>query len=212
MALGFPAIAVALLVLEGKSTAGFVAVAVIGLIVVLVSVVAIAITLRSENGAERVARLGQRPLNWICRLIRRPAPDLQRILVNFHAEASTIVGRRWIPLTITNLAAQLAPMVVLWVALAGMGAYPDPLTIVEIFAAYSIALVLTSFPITPGGLGTVDAALVGLLVAFGVDSSTALAADLIWRLVWFLPQLLVGLGAFGIYWWDRRRDARRDLG
>ncbi len=63
------------------------------------------------------------------------------------------------------------------------------------------------FPLTPGGLGTVDAALVALLVGFGADSSTALAADLIWRLVWFLPQLLVGLVAMGIYRWDRRRAA-----
>ena len=93
----------------------------------------------------------------------------------------------------------------------GLGAYPDPLTLVEIFAAYSVALLLTSFPITPGGLGTVDAALVALLVAFGVDSSTAIAADLVWRIVWFLPQILVGLGAIGLYWWDRRKDAGRGL-
>jgi uncharacterized membrane protein YbhN (UPF0104 family) len=53
----------------------------------------------------------------------------------------------------------------------------------------------------------VDAALVALLVAFGVDSSIAVVADLIWRLVWFLPQLLVGLGAFGMYKWDTRNHA-----
>ena len=36
---------------------------------------------------------------------------------------------------------------------------------------------------------------------------TAIAADLIWRLVWFLPQLVVGLGAFGIFTWDQRGPA-----
>ena len=71
---------------------------------------------------------------------------------------------------------------------------------------FSIALILTSVPLTPGGLGTVDAALVGLLVAFGCPAADAIAADLIWRLAWFVPQLLTGLIALGIYGWDRRHQ------
>ena len=97
---------------------------------------------------------------------------------------------------------------VLLAALAGLGAFPKPLTLIEVFAAYSIALLLTMFPLTPGGLGTADAALVALLTGFGASSSTALAADLIWRLVWFLPQLLVGLAAYGIYRLDRRKQEK----
>ena len=211
LTLGFPSIAVVLLVIEGRSTAGFTLAAGIGLAVVIVSLIVIVMTLRSEEGALRIARFAQRPVSAACRRIKRSAPDLSSVLLEFHRHASTMVATRWRQLTVTNLAAQLAPMLVLWCALAGLGAYPDPLTLVEIFAAYSVALLLTSFPITPGGLGTVDAALVGLLVAFGVDSSTAIAADLVWRIVWFLPQLLVGLGAMGLYWWDRRKDADRVL-
>ena len=209
MTLGFPAVAVALLVIEGRSTAGFLTAAIIGLVVVIVSIIAISIILRSEDGAHRVARILQRPVTAVLRIFKRPAPDLDAKLMEFHHHASVMVETRWKQLSVTNLAAQTAPLLVLWAALAGLGAYPTPLTLIEIFAAYSIALLLTSFPITPGGLGTVDAALVGLLVAFGVDSSIAIAADLIWRLVWFLPQLLIGLLAFGVYWWDRRRDARK---
>lgn len=211
LTLGFPAIAVALLVIEGRSTAGYIVTAVIGLVVVIASIIVIAIVLRSPDGARKVAAFLQRPVDAVMRRIRRPSPDITDRLVEFNEHASAMVQSRWKQLTITNLVAQLAPMLVLWFALIGLGAFPQPLTIIEIFAAYSIALILTSFPITPGGLGTVDAALVGLLVAFGVDSSTAIAADLVWRLVWFLPQLLVGLGAFGLYWWDRRRDARRSV-
>ena len=211
LTLGFPSIAVVLLVIEGRSTAGFALAAVIGLAVVIVSLIVIIMTLRSEEGAQRIARFAQRPVSAVYRRFKRNAPDLSSVLLEFHQHASAMVATRWRQLTITNLAAQLTPMLVLWCALAGLGAYPDPLTLVEIFAAYSVALLLTSFPITPGGLGTVDAALVALLVAFGVDSSTAIAADLVWRIVWFLPQLLVGLGAIGLYWWDRRKDAGRGL-
>lgn len=209
--LGFPAVAVALLVLEGRSTTGYVIAAVAGLAVVLVSVVVISIVLRSEDGARRVAHIAQIPVGAIMRRIHRPTPDIESRLLEFNAHASTMVRTRWPQLTVTNFIAQMTPLLVLWCALAGLGATPAPLTIIEIFAAYSIALLLTSFPITPGGLGTVDAALVGLLVAFGVDSATAIAADLIWRLVWFVPQLLAGLGAFGLYWWDRRSRARRSV-
>ena len=211
LTLGFPSIAVVLLVIEGRSTAGFTLAAGIGLAAVIVSLIVIITTLRSEEGAVRVARFAQRPVSAVYRKFKRNAPDLSTVLLEFHHHASTMVATRWRQLTVTNLAAQLTPLLVLWCALAGLGAYPDPLTLVEIFAAYSVALLLTSFPITPGGLGTVDAALVALLVAFGVDSSTAIAADLVWRIVWFLPQLLVGLGAMGIYWWDRRKDANRVL-
>ena len=141
------------------------------------------------------------------RLIRRPAPDVGESLVVFHDHAADMVARRWVRLTVTNIAAQFMPMVILGVALAALGSFPHPITLVELFAAYSIASLLTSVPLTPGGLGTVDAALIGLLVAFGLDSSTALAADLIWRVFWTLIQLAVGLGSFGWYTWDRRRGS-----
>lgn len=206
--LGAPSLAVALLVVEGRSTAGYTTTAAIGLGVVIVSLVAIIAILRSEDGARRVARIAQRPVTWACRRVRRTPPDLTATLVGFHATASALVAARWKSLTVTNIGAQMAPMLVLWAALAGLGSFPGTLTVIEIFAAYSIALLLTAFPITPGGLGTVDAALIALLVAFGVDGSTAVAADLIWRVAWFLPQLLVGGVALGMYSWDRRRDAR----
>ena len=116
-----------------------------------------------------------------------------------------LVQSRWIHLSITNAVAQLTPFLVLLCAMQGLDSTPNPVTRVELFAAYAIALLLTAFPITPGGLGTVDAALVGLLVAFGADSAVAVAADLIWRLVWFLPQLLVGMVTMCIYLLGRRR-------
>ena len=203
--LGFPAVAVALLVIEGRSTAAYITAAVVGLVIVIISVILITLILRSPESARRVAHWAQVPTDAVLRRLHRPSPDIAAKLVDFNVHASQMVRTRWKQLTLTNLAAQLAPMLVLWFALIGLGAFPTPLTLIEIFAAYSIALLLTSFPLTPGGLGTVDAALVGLLVAFGVDSSVAIAADLVWRLVWFLPQLLVGLGAFGLYWWDNRR-------
>ena len=203
--LAAPSIALGLLLIEGDSVASFTIAAFVGLIIVVASVTVISVVLRSEEGAERIGMWAQRPANWVFRRIRRPAPDVVKPLMDFHTHAAEMVGERWRSLTVTNVAAQLAPLVVLMVAMAALGMMPSPVTYIEAFAAYSIALLLTMFPLTPGGLGTVDAALVALLVGFGADSSLALAADLIWRVVWFVPQLLVGLAALGIYRLDRRK-------
>jgi uncharacterized protein (TIRG00374 family) len=208
MVLGTPALAVALLVIEGRSAAGYTAIAVVGLVLVIVSILAIGAVLRSPRTARRIGAWLQRPADRLWGLLKRRAPDTEQGLADFNLHASALVAHRWKILTFTNGVAQTTPYLVLVAALAALGAIFDPLTLVEVFAAFSIALLLTSFPITPGGLGTVDAALVLLLTRFGASSSTAIAADLIWRLVWFLPQLLTGLVALGIFTWDRRRRER----
>lgn len=84
-------------------------------------------------------------------------------------------------------------------------AFPGELSLIEIFAAYSAAILLTSVPLTPGGLVTVDAALIALLITFGAPGSEAVAADVIWRLVSFMPQLLVGAIAMLVYLFDKWR-------
>jgi uncharacterized protein (TIRG00374 family) len=206
MVLGTPALAVVLLVIEGRSTAGYTTAAVVGIIVVAASILGIWLVLRSKSSAEGLARRLQPIANRLWHLFKRPAPDLMSILGNYNMEASALVRERWLPLTLTNALAQMTPWIVLIAALAALGVFPSPITPIEAFAAFSIALLLTSFPITPGGLGTVDAALVLLLTGFGIENSTAVAADLMWRLVWFLPQLLVGLGAFGLYYFDSKRS------
>ncbi len=75
---------------------------------------------------------------------------------------------------------------------------------------------LASFiPITPGGLGTVDAAMTSLLVAFGATKTDALAATLLWRAASWIPQVLLGVVTLVI--WrikyrgvpDHRRPGRR---
>ncbi len=204
--LGAPAVAVTLLVADGHSATAYVTIAGIGLGAVVMSILAIVYVLRSETTARRVGEVLQSPVNRVYRLIRRTPPDVVEALATFNRHASLMVTTRWRQLTITNVAAQMAPILVLIVGLAALGAFPEPVNLIEVFAAFSIALILTSVPLTPGGLGTVDAALVGLLVAFGAPAADAIAADLIWRLAWFVPQLLIGLLALGIYGWDRRRQ------
>ncbi len=208
LTLGFPALAVLMLVIEGRATPAYITIAIIGAVIVAVSVLAIVTVLRSDAGARRVGALATKVVNRLLKIIKRPPRDLVPSLVTFGEHARGLVQRRWALLTVTNAAAQLTPLLVLLAALGGIGAWPGQITLVEAFATYTIALLLTSFPVTPGGLGTVDAALIGLLVAFGADKADAVVVDLLWRLVWFLPQLLVGAVAMGVYLLSKRREHR----
>ena len=199
LTLGMPASAIVILVIEGRSTAGLLTFAVIGMAAFLVLLALSIIVIRSEAGARKVGLRLQKMAAPIFRRFHRAPPNIVDALVEFRFHAHDLVVTRWKPLTVANLVAQLTPYLVLVCCCGGLGIYPAHVNLAEMFAAYAVALLLVSFPITPGGLGTVDVALVALLTAFGAPSDLALAADLLWRLVWFLPQLIVGAVTMVIY-------------
>lgn len=65
-----------------------------------------------------------------------------------------------------------------------------------IVVAYALGKVAGMLPVTPGGLGVVEAGLTGLLVVYGMPTSRALAVTLLYRLLSFWALLPVGWG----YW------------
>ena len=78
--------------------------------------------------------------------------------------------------------------------------------IAEALAAFSVDRLATFIPIPPGGLGTSDAIMTGLLTnQFGMTSSGDVAAVLIWRAATYFPQVFIGIGTL-ISW--RRKRAR----
>lgn len=212
MTFGTPAMALVLLFgLERRTISSQLEfLALIAAIAFIVSVVIIAIVLRSETGARRVGTWAQGIIAWVFRLVHKAPPDVVDSIVGFHESAAQMVSTRWKQLTLTNALAQFAPFVVLIGALYGTGAFDTELTILEAIVAFSVALLLASVPIAPGGLGTVDAALIGLLVTFGATSAQATAADIIWRAFAYFPQMLIGFGALLYFFWDRRRISARD--
>jgi len=81
----------------------------------------------------------------------------------------------------------------LWSFLAALGRIVDPF---ELFAAYGIANVLAAIPITPAGLGIVEASCVTLLVSFGVTRNVGTLGVLGWRLVNFWLPIPAGGAAY----------------
>jgi uncharacterized membrane protein YbhN (UPF0104 family) len=82
--------------------------------------------------------------------------------------------------------------------LAALSAQPEPALVL---LAYAAASLLGMIPLTPGGLGFVEAGLAGLLVLAGVSAGDAAVATLAYRLISFWLPLPVG----AVAWWLARR-------
>ena len=80
----------------------------------------------------------------------------------------------------------------------------------EAFAAWSLARVIGSLPITPGGLGLVEVGLTSVLVGFGGNKAGVVAAVLLFRFLTIVPTLLLGAGA-GFVWRRYRRPKPAEL-
>ena len=65
---------------------------------------------------------------------------------------------------------------------------------------------LSQIPVTPGGLGFVEAGLTAMLALAGVGAGSAVLATFAYRLFAYWLQLPAGLVAFILH---RRREARR---
>ena len=79
-----------------------------------------------------------------------------------------------------------------------------------ILIIYGFTQVSASIPITPGGLGVVEASLAALLVAYGTHSTIALAVVLLYRIVSFWGLVPIGWAFwFGIEIANRRGVRRR---
>ena len=128
-------------------------------------------------------------------------------VLRFRDQTVDVVRDRWGLITAANFGQQFCQFLVLLVAIYGLGGESTGVNPVQIFAAFALARLAGFIPITPGGLGTVDAALVGLLSAFGMNKDDALAADLLWRAATLLPQIVIGIITFLIW---RVQSTRRN--
>ena len=155
----------------------------IGILAVAAAVVVFAVVLRSEAGARAVGLGGpsRRPAHaavrgWPVPRSHREDPGLPVQRGRGHADPLA-AGHA------VDAAVAAHPWAILVIALRGLevGAGAAEVTWTEALAAFSFARVASFIPITPGGLGTVDAALAALLTGFAASSSQALAADLVWR-------------------------------
>jgi uncharacterized protein (TIRG00374 family) len=205
-----PLLGVMAMLASGVVEGTYLLMAAVGILAIGVAVVAFAVVLRSEHGARTVGRWADRLVNPLTRrLAHGRSVDLTGKILDFRSSVVDVMRTRWVQVTASTLLLQLTSWAVLVLALRGLEAGTGDVRVTwnEALAAFSFARVASFIPITPGGLGTVDAALAALLTGYGATSSQALAADLVWRAATYVPQVL--LGALTFLWW-RVTAARRN--
>lgn len=109
--------------------------------------------------------------------------------------------KRAVPAAAAN---QLFDFLALEASLLAVGASLDPFLVL---LAYVAAATLSMIPITPGGLGFVEAGLAGVLTLAGASPDEAVLATLLYRLFSYWLPLPLGLGAS--IWFSRRHHAPR---
>jgi putative heme transporter len=169
---------------------------VLSVLVIAVAVIAV----RRPAVRERVMRAAVWTLRWVQRLIRRPAGDAAGIVVDTMASLAAFRPSRRDVVRVTALAFRnwAFDLLCLAFSIKAAGAHVPWWGIVLAWAAGSGG---ASLNLTPGGLGVVEVALTGALVALGVPSEPALTAVLVYRAITFWLAIAIG---WPIYWRLRR--------
>jgi uncharacterized protein (TIRG00374 family) len=149
------------------------------------------------------------PLAWLGRVIqrvrnrlRRRSEPLRHLPTRLLRERDRIVGvlgpkwKRSLAATVGRWAFDYATLLA---ALAAVGSHPRPALVLLAFCG---AQVLAQIPVTPGGLGFVEAGLTAMLALAGVSAGDAVLATFAYRLFSYWLPLPVGLAAYG---WHARR-------
>ncbi len=147
-----------------------------------------------------------RAIQWVLNRMHRhqtPRTDMPDKLVAERDEIRETLGTKWWMALITAMGNWLFDYLALLAALTAVGSRPRPSLVL---LAYVAAAVLGMIPLTPGGLGFVEAGLTATLTLAGVNAADAVLATLAYRLVSYWLPLVVGPIAYLLH---RRRYAKR---
>jgi uncharacterized protein (TIRG00374 family) len=135
------------------------------------------------------------------RLRRRSQPlvHLPRRLLRERDRIVGTLGPRWKRALAATSGRWAFDYATLLAALAAVGSQPRPSLVLIAFCA---AQILAQIPVTPGGLGFVEAGLTAMLALAGVSAGAAVLATFAYRLFSYWLPLPVGLAAYG---WHARR-------
>ena len=153
-------------------------------------------------------RAGQRLRNLVLRK-RPPLQGLGETLLEKRDEIRTTLGQQWWQALLLSAGRLAFDYLCLLLALRATGSHPRPSLIL---VAYAVAGIIGMIPITPGGLGLVEASLTGLLVLAEVNSSQAVLATLTYRIASYWVPLCAGPIAYGVFKFRHRNETKPEAG
>jgi uncharacterized membrane protein YbhN (UPF0104 family) len=206
--LGMPIFALAILALQGQPGAGRVVGALVGLGALVLAIGVFALVLWREAFAARAGILAGRAASALLRLLRRPpVTGWDLAVTKWRGRVIGLVRHRWLALTLTTLVSHVSLYLVLLLALRACGVTDQQVGWAEVLAVFAFARLVTAIPITPGGVGVVELALIAGLTQAGGSDAAVVAAVLLFRVLTYLLPIVVGAGTY-VYW--RRNRSWRD--
>jgi uncharacterized protein (TIRG00374 family) len=150
-----------------------------------------------------------RPLRWVGRTIQRirnrlrrgaePLTGLPRRLLHERDRIIGTLGASWKRALAATIGRWAFDYLTLLAAIAAVGSHPRPALVLLAFCA---AQILAQIPVTPGGLGFVEAGLTATLSLAGVSAGDAVLATFAYRLFSYWLMLPLGLVGMALH---RRR-------
>ncbi|MGC1419012.1 MAG: flippase-like domain-containing protein [Acidimicrobiales bacterium] len=160
-----------------------------------------AMVLQFDGILHRVGAIVQWVLNKVHRK-KTPSEDLAARLIAERDLVRKDLGRNW-RMAVLLVAGRIGlDYICLLAALFATGARPNPSLVL---LAYAATAVVALIPLTPGGLGIVEASLSGLLILAGVKPDSAVLATLAYRLASYWLPIMAGTVSYFMF---RRRYGR----
>ncbi len=208
--LGMPIIAVGLLAIAGGASAAELTAAAVGFVTLVLSITLFALVLHSERLAAAVGRRVGATLSRVRVWVGgKPLGDLGEAALAFRRRTIGLLHDRWLRLSVVSIISHGSLFIVLLVTLRHVGVSEQALSWVEALVAFSIVRLVSALPVTPGGVGVVEAglALALRLATDGQFDAEIVAAVLVFRAItYFMP---IPLGASAYVLWRRNTSWRK---
>ena len=209
--LALPVLGLIGLFIVGQGNEEAVTLTLIAAAVIIAGIVVFALILRKESTARAIGRWADGVIVWLFGLFKQePSFSAEDGIVDFRNSIIGVVADRWALITLANFFQQIAQFSILYLAVVALqGGFDGPIGFWEALAAFAFGRLATFIPVPPGGLGTTDAIIAGMLTNFGLPNNDALAATMIWRAATYFPQVLIGIIMFLRF---RRRQSTGEVG
>jgi putative heme transporter len=195
-----------LAVVSDTGSGSFVA-AILGLVGLVAAIALFTMVLHSDDLAARIGIVTQGWASALLRVFRKPpATGWDHAVVRFRGRVIGLVSHRWLPLTFWTIVGHLSLYLVLVVSLREMGVSEEEVSAAQILVAFAFARLLTAIPLTPGGVGVIELALISAITSAGGDDAETVAAVLIYRLLTYVLPIVIGVVTYVV--WRRNRSWR----
>jgi len=209
--LALPALSVAAIAITGEAIWWMWLVSVGGIVVVVGAIWLISLVLRSQSAAVALGNRLDKIVNWGLEKIKRDPVDVAAATLKFRDSVRHVARDRWKWVTAATVANHASMAALFVVSLRAAGVSSDDVSLPWLLLAFSLGRLLVMIPVSPGGLGLVDLGFIGLVSlgwGAGADADFISAGVLLYRALSFLPPILIGLGSW--IFWRFNRSWRHD--